>query len=106
MTNPDSGENPYASPQTPSFAPGAIWPPPGAEPCAPCPQCGNVYARKIDFTWWGGLLGPRILNHVKCLQCGQTYNSKTGRSNFTAIVLYQVITLLIIALLFAAFTLA
>lgn len=101
MTTPS--ENPYASPQTPSLKPPAAWPPPGSVESAPCPQCRNAVARKIEFTWWGGLLGPRMLNHVKCLVCGTTFNAKTGRSNFTAIVLYQVITLIVIGLLFFAF---
>jgi hypothetical protein len=95
--------NPYASPQTPPLKPPAAWPPLGAVESAPCPKCSNRYARKIDFTWWGGLIGPKMFNHVKCLQCGQTYNSKTGKSNFTAIVIYQVIVLIVIGLLYFAF---
>ena len=100
MTDP---ENPYAQPQVPSLAPPSSWPPPDAVPSAPCYRCGSTYARKIEFTWWGGLLGPRMFNHVKCLQCGQTFNSKTGRSNLKAIVLYQLVTLAVIAILFFAF---
>ena len=101
MTTPS--ENPYAPPATPSLKPPSVWPPAGAIEVAPCFKCGNSYARKIEFTWWGGLLGPKMLNHVKCLQCGQTFNARTGRSNLLAIVLYQVITLAIIAILFFAF---
>lgn len=58
---------------------------------APCPQCGGTNAEKIRFTWWGGLLGPKILKHVKCAGCGKAYNGKTGRDNTTGIVIYSVV---------------
>ena len=96
-------ENPYASPQTAPIAPPLGSPPADAVQAAPCPNCGNVYARKIEFTWWGGLIGPRMFHHVKCLQCRTPYNAKTGRSNFTAILLYQIVTLIVIGLMFLAF---
>jgi hypothetical protein len=73
----------YQGPQmVPNYAP------PGVITSAPCPACGCPYASKISFTWWGGVLGPRIFNHVKCNQCKTTFNSKTGKSNNTAIAIY------------------
>lgn len=45
----------------------------------------------MKFTWWGGLIGPKILTHVKCPGCGYAYNGKTGRDNTTGIVIYSVI---------------
>ena len=45
----------------------------------------------MRFTWWGGLLGPKILTHVRCPGCGHAYNGKTGRENTTGIVIYSVI---------------
>ncbi|HEY4329126.1 MAG TPA: hypothetical protein VGN88_05270 [Phycisphaerae bacterium] len=51
---------------------------------------------KVGFTWWGGLLGPKILNHVKCSKCGKTFNSKTGKSNDTAIMIYIVVSFVIV----------
>ena len=62
---------------------------------APCPQCECDDAEKISFTWWGGLLGPAMFTHVKCLECGTTYNGSTGKSNNTAITIYVVVTLVI-----------
>ena len=44
---------------------------------AGCPFCGKSEAEKVGFTWWGGVLGPKLLNHVKCLGCGKKYNGKT-----------------------------
>src|SRR5215207_3798947 len=48
-----------------------------------CPKCRNPHSSKVGFTWWGGLIGPRMLSHVKCVGCGYAYNGKTGRSNTT-----------------------
>lgn len=58
---------------------------------AQCPQCGANSAEKLRFTWWGGVLGPKILTHVKCVSCGKKYNGKTGKDNTTGIVIYSVI---------------
>ncbi len=63
---------------------------------APCPHCGASNAERLRFTWWGGLLGPRILNHVKCSGCGKNYNGKTGKDNTTGIMIYSAIVGLIV----------
>jgi transposase-like protein len=57
---------------------------------APCPQCGSVKAEKVSYTIWGGMIGPRLLNHVKCQDCKATFNGKTGKSNTGAITIYLV----------------
>ena len=58
---------------------------------APCPRCQNTQADPVSFTWWGGVLGPKLLTHVKCANCAAKYNGKTGRWNTTAIVIYTVV---------------
>ncbi|MFT3685928.1 MAG: hypothetical protein QM783_13575 [Phycisphaerales bacterium] len=58
---------------------------------APCPRCAAARAKPVMFTWWGGLLGPKLFTHVRCEGCGVAYNGKTGRSNTTAIVIYSVV---------------
>lgn len=66
---------------------------------APCPKCQNNRATPVSFTWWGGVLGPKLLSHVKCETCGTKYNGKSGNSNTTGIVIYTVVlTLVAIAL--------
>jgi hypothetical protein len=60
-------------------------------PYAPCPQCGNAAAEKMKFTWWGGLIGPWLLTHVKCQACAKQYNGKTGKDNTTNIVIYFIV---------------
>ena len=36
-----------------------------------------------------------MLTHVKCVQCGQAYNGKSGKSNDTAIAIYLAVSLAI-----------
>ncbi|WP_295615026.1 hypothetical protein [Chamaesiphon sp. GL140_3_metabinner_50] len=54
----------------------------------PCPNCASEQAEAIGFTWWGGMVGPKMFTHVKCTKCGTTYNGKTGKSNQQAIAIY------------------
>jgi hypothetical protein len=68
---------------------------------APCPKCGGTDARKVNYTWWGGALGPSLFKHVKCNQCGTTYNGKTGKSNVAAIIIYSVVIFVICLILYA-----
>src|SRR5690348_8735479 len=70
---------PYASPQIP---------PTGLT----CPKCGLPAARYVTYTWWGGLLGPKLFNHHKCLACRYTFNGTTGKSNFVPVLIYQIVT--------------
>lgn len=96
----------------PGYAPPG-YPPPGYPPQAgwqgapapayqagtgqyvPCPQCRTPDPEKVGFTWWGGLIGPRMLSHVKCRACGKAYNGKTGQDNTTGIVIYSIIVFVI-----------
>jgi len=65
-----------------------------------CPKCGSTLISPVKFTWWGGVLGPKLFHHTKCNACGYTYNSKTRNSNTTAIIIYSVV---IFAVAFAVF---
>lgn len=56
--------------------------------CGTCPQCQSTYLTRPTFTWWGGLLGPKLLNHTVCSGCSFAFNGKTGKSNNTAIAIY------------------
>lgn len=71
---------------------------------AACPQCGGRAAERMKFTWWGGVLGPKLLTHVKCPSCNTKYNGKTGKDNTQNIVIYSVVAaVLAFVLLFAVF---
>ena len=90
MSSASDPENPYAPPRTIETPPVIGQSGHYAGPqYAPCPRCGCTFADKVGFTWWGGVLGPRMLNHAKCALCRSTFNSKTGKSNTTAILIYQ-----------------
>jgi len=67
---------------------------------APCPNCKQADASKVGFTWWGGILGPRLLNVVRCLHCGTQYNGRTGGTLTTGIIVYSVIAIAIALVLF------
>ncbi len=56
-----------------------------------CPKCGSKSISKVKYTWWGGVIGPKLLHHTKCDSCGYTFNSKTGKSNTTGIIIYSVV---------------
>jgi hypothetical protein len=63
---------------------------------ADCPNCDAPGdASPVGFTWWGGILGPRLLSHVRCNDCGTCYNGSSGKSNDTAILIYVLVSLFI-----------
>jgi hypothetical protein len=89
--------NPYQPPATPT--------PPRRGPMSEfdqeaCPSCRSTDINKPGFTWWGGALGPRMLNHRVCRACGFGYNAKTGQSNTTAITIYVVVAFVLSGILF------
>ncbi len=66
---------------------------------APCPQCQNTQTGTVGFTWWGGVLGPRIFSVVRCLNCGLQYNGKKGTRIGGSIALYYGIVFGIVILI-------
>jgi hypothetical protein len=66
----------------------------------PCPKCGTPDPQPVKFTWWGGLLGPKLLSHVKCSSCSNAYNGKSGKSNTQSILLYTLVAVVIAFVLF------
>ena len=65
-----------------------------------CPYCGSRNHSNISWTLWGGAIGPKILHHVKCIDCKKNYNGKTGQPNTKGIVIYTVVTGVLCAVLF------
>jgi hypothetical protein len=56
---------------------------------ADCPNCrAPGDATRIWWTFWGGLIGPAIINCVRCNRCGTTYNGNHGDYNTTRILIY------------------
>ncbi|HVS39440.1 MAG TPA: hypothetical protein VMS17_28035 [Gemmataceae bacterium] len=62
---------------------------------APCPSCGCEDATKIGWTFWGGWIGPAIINCVRCHRCGTTYNGVHGDYNGGRIAIYVVVSIVI-----------
>lgn len=58
----------------------------------PCPKCATPDPQQAKFTWWGGMLGPKLLSHVRCVRCGNAYNGKSGNSNTPGIIIYSLVT--------------
>ena len=68
-----------------------------------CPSCSQqIEPRAIGFTWWGGVLGQKLVNHVECPQCRARFNGKTGGDNKVAIAIYMVVVSAIMIALVAA----
>ena len=63
---------------------------------APCPKCNAVGDERMSFTWWGGVIGPRLLTHVKCPRCGHAYTGKSGKDNTAGIVVYSAIVAIVV----------
>ena len=75
------------------------------EQFAPCPKCRNAKAQQVSFTWWGGVIGPKLFTHVKCQTCGAKYNGKTGKNNTANIVIYFAVVAIIVFVLSFGFML-
>jgi transposase-like protein len=54
-------------------------------------KCNSLNVKEIGYTWWGGIIGPKLLKHTKCNDCKFTYNRKTRESNTMPIVIYSVV---------------
>jgi hypothetical protein len=58
-----------------------------------CYNCGADAGSRVTWTFWGGIIGPALISHVRCGRCGTTYNGRSGKSNNTAILIYILVTL-------------
>lgn len=66
-----------------------------------CPSCGSNDAAKVTLTWWGGVVGPRIMNLHKCRDCNCRFNSVTGKPADRAILAYALVGLAVALLVVA-----
>jgi hypothetical protein len=83
---------PYAPQPGPQALPYQTAMPPGyVYGHVPCPRCGDHRHKPVGFTWWGGVLGPKLMHHVRCLTCATAYNGRSGRYNTTGIVIYTIV---------------
>lgn len=62
-----------------------------------CPYCkSDLPPKPAGFTWWGGVLGPKVLSHAICPACKKGYNSKTMQPNTTGIAIYSVVVIALV----------
>jgi hypothetical protein len=53
-----------------------------------CPACGTGKLSQPTFTWWGGLIGHKILGIERCTSCKRWWVKKTGRPGGTRVLIY------------------
>ncbi|HDS08925.1 MAG TPA: hypothetical protein ENN73_01745 [Firmicutes bacterium] len=62
-----------------------------------CPKCGSANLEKVTFTWWGGILGPKIYDIHRCRDCRTEMNGKTGQPiAASTIIIYTIIAIAIV----------
>lgn len=91
-------------PEPPPLAP-PIQSQPNAPPIqAPsCPRCGSLDLQRVNYTWWGGILGSSLLNLTRCRACRYEFNGQTGASTRKVAIVYSIVglgALLVIGLCF------
>src|SRR5947207_9340852 len=55
-----------------------------------CPGCGGGPLAEPSFTWWGGLVGHKILGVERCESCRKWWVKKTGAPGGTRVLIYSV----------------
>lgn len=72
-----------------------------AEGWAECPNCGAAGdAKKVKYTWWGGVLAPKMFAIVRCNQCGTSYNGRSGKYCTVGMIIYLSVGILLVAAIF------
>jgi len=70
---------------------------PGRHRPGTCPTCGSGRSKNVSYTWWGGIIGPAIFHQVRCLKCGQNYNTNTGKPiGAVQVIVYSAVILAIL----------
>lgn len=69
-----------------------------------CPNCSSPDVFRVKYTWWGGILGPSMMNLTHCRACDLNYNAGTRKDASTAIRIIVIFSWIgILALAVAAF---
>src|SRR5207249_643219 len=69
-----------------------------------CPGCGSGPLGEPKFTWWGGLIGHKILGVERCEACRKWWVKKTGAPGGTRVAIYMIAGLvlgILLAVMFA-----
>ena len=60
----------------------------------PCPACGGPRFEP-GFTWWGGLIGHKILGVEQCKSCKKWWVKETGQPGGTRVTIYMVVGIIL-----------
>jgi hypothetical protein len=82
--------NPYTPPAAP-LAPADATSAAEAARAGQCPRCKSQNVHQPSFTWWGGVIGPKLFKHTICRACGFGFNRETGLANRNKIVTYTIV---------------
>ena len=63
----------------------------------PCPRCRCDDPERVTWTIWGSFYGPAMFHHVRCRDCGYTYNGHTGKSNVLVATIFVLVPVVLIA---------
>ena len=61
----------------------------------PCPGCGIGPLEEPSFTWWGGLVGHKILGVEQCRACRRWWVKGTAQPGGGRVTAYVVIGLIL-----------
>lgn len=67
-----------------------------------CPQCNSANTKEVKYTWWGGIVGPKMMNLQHCNACGFQFNRATRKSTRNAVIAYNLVALVLALVIFAA----
>jgi hypothetical protein len=56
-----------------------------------CPGCGGGPLAEPGFTWWGGLVGHKLLGVEQCKRCKKWFVKGTGQPGDTRVMVYIVV---------------
>ena|SRR5689334_9968471 len=61
-----------------------------------CPKCGQYAGQEPKFTWWGGMIGHKLIGHVQCKACGYGFNKTSGKSTAVPIAIYCIVSFIVV----------
>jgi hypothetical protein len=67
-----------------------------------CPKCSSTSTSPVKYTWWGGVLGPKLMNLQKCESCRFQFNRSTNKGVANAIIVYNVVVIAVSLLILLA----
>ena len=60
-----------------------------------CPKCKSSDVHKVEYSWWGGLIGPGLVHQIRCKKCGLTYDGVTGTNITKRVSAFITVSLII-----------